>query len=124
MNSFLTTLTDINSAVNSFVWNYGLIILIGTGILMTFLTKFFQIVHIKEWIKMTVGGLFKKKAHKKGVKGMETVYAHANSVGETQKAVSGKNGQRVGECHICGTLKSFDFFFRQPVCQSFSASFL
>ncbi|MBQ8411718.1 MAG: alanine:cation symporter family protein [Ruminiclostridium sp.] len=69
MNSFLTTLTDINSAVNSFVWNYGLIILIGTGILMTFLTKFFQIVHIKEWIKMTVGGLFKKKAHKKGGQG-------------------------------------------------------
>ncbi len=69
MNSFLTTLTDINSAVNTFVWNYGLIILIGTGILMTFLTKFFQIVHIKEWIKMTVGGLFKKKAHKKGGQG-------------------------------------------------------
>ncbi len=69
MDGFFNALTDINGAVNSFVWNYGLVILIGTGILMTVLTRFFQISHIKEWIKATVGGLFKKTSHDKGGRG-------------------------------------------------------
>ncbi len=69
MNSFFEALKEINSAVNSFVWNYGLVVLIGTGILMTILTKFFQVIHIKEWVRATIGGLFKKKAHAKGDKG-------------------------------------------------------
>lgn len=66
MSEFLNTLTDINSTVNDFVWvKSGLFLLIGTGVLMTVFTKFFQIVHIKEWFKNTVGSLFNSKTHKK-----------------------------------------------------------
>ena len=51
----------INGAINDFVWvKIGLILLIGTGILMTCLTKFFQISHLKLWWQNTIGSLFKK----------------------------------------------------------------
>lgn len=53
-------ITAINDVINSFVWGKGVWLLIVTGILMTFLTKFFQISHLKEWWKNTVGSLFKK----------------------------------------------------------------
>lgn len=66
MNGFFETLTDINSTVNAFIWNYGLIILIGTGIIMTLLTRFFQITHIKDWLKATVGSMFRGHARVKG----------------------------------------------------------
>ncbi len=66
MNDFFTVLTDINKVINDFVWvKSGLFLLIGTGILMTVLTKFFQITHIKEWVKSTIGSLFNNKTHKK-----------------------------------------------------------
>ncbi len=62
MNGFLETLTNINNAVNDFVWvKVGIILLIGTGILMTVLTGFFQITHIGHWWKKTIGSLFDKK---------------------------------------------------------------
>src|SRR5574344_1713594 len=68
--NFLDTLAGINDAVNDFVWvKVGLFLLIGTGILMTVLTKVFQISHLKTWWKATLGGLFSKKAHKKEGKG-------------------------------------------------------
>ncbi|MCR4996035.1 MAG: alanine:cation symporter family protein [Butyrivibrio sp.] len=52
----------INSAVNGFVWGLPmLILLVGTGILMTVLTKVFQISHFKHWIKNTIGGIFRDK---------------------------------------------------------------
>ncbi len=66
MSEFFNILTDINSAVNDFVWvKSGLFLLIGTGVLMTVLTKFFQVIHIKEWVKSTIGSLFNSKTHKK-----------------------------------------------------------
>jgi len=66
MDSFLNTLKEINGVINDFVWvKIGLVLLIGTGILMTGLTRFFQIVHIKEWVKATIGSLLSKKTHKK-----------------------------------------------------------
>ena len=49
-----------NDAINSFVWGKGVWLLIFTGILMTCLTKFFQISRIGEWWKNTIGSLFKK----------------------------------------------------------------
>lgn len=68
--SFLDTLAEINSTVNDFVWvRIGLFLLIGTGIIMTVITKVFQISHLKTWWKTTIGGLFSKKAHKKEDKG-------------------------------------------------------
>lgn len=64
--NFLETLTNVNSAINNFVWvQVGLVLLIGTGILMTVLTGFFQVTHLGHWWKKTVGGVFKKDSHKK-----------------------------------------------------------
>ena len=53
-------ITAINDVINSFVWGKGVWLLIVTGILMTCLTKFFQISHLGEWWKNTIGSLFKK----------------------------------------------------------------
>jgi len=47
MDKFVETITKINDAVNDFVWvKIGLILLIGTGVLLTCCTKFFQVSHI------------------------------------------------------------------------------
>lgn len=70
MNSFIDNLTSINDSINSFVWvKIGLILLIGTGILLTAVTKFFQISHFGHWWKKTGGGVFDKKSHNKKEKG-------------------------------------------------------
>ncbi|MDE6030387.1 MAG: amino acid carrier protein, partial [Oscillospiraceae bacterium] len=59
--TFLERVTQINDAINGFVWvKIGLVLLIGTGILLTVLTKFFQVVHIKEWWTKTIGSTFKR----------------------------------------------------------------
>ena len=57
----METITRINDVINSFVWGKGVWLLIGTGILMTVLTKFFQLSHLGEWWKNTIGSLFKKE---------------------------------------------------------------
>ena len=55
-------ITNVNSAVNGFVWGIPmLVLLVGTGILMTALTKFFQLSHIGHWFKSTIGGIFHDK---------------------------------------------------------------
>lgn len=60
MSSFLSLVEEINGKVNGFVWGLPmLILLVGTGILMTCLTRCFQISHFKHWVKNTVGGIFK-----------------------------------------------------------------
>ena len=60
---FIEKLTEINSALNDFIWGVpGLVLLIGTGILMTCSTKFFQVTHIGHWFKETIGSLFKKNS--------------------------------------------------------------
>ena len=70
MEQFLEKITEINDAVNSFVWvKIGLVLLIGTGILLTFVTKFFQISHLRHWWKKTGGGVFDKSSHNKKEKG-------------------------------------------------------
>ena len=54
---------EINKMLNDFIWGVpGLVLLIGTGILMTCCTKFFQISHIGHWFKETIGSLFKKNS--------------------------------------------------------------
>lgn len=61
MQGFLETLTGINDAVNTFIWSkLGLWLLIATGILLTVMTKFFQVTHFGHWMKETVGSMFKK----------------------------------------------------------------
>ncbi len=55
-------IADINSLINNVVWGVpALTLLIGTGVLMTVLTKFFQFTHFGHMIKETIGGLFRKK---------------------------------------------------------------
>jgi AGCS family alanine or glycine:cation symporter len=59
MANFISLVEKINGAVNGFVWGLPmLILLVGTGILMTVLTKFFQVTHFKHWMKHTIGGVF------------------------------------------------------------------
>ena len=70
MNNLLETITQINDAINTFVWvKIGLILLIGTGILLTVVTRFFQITHFRHWWKKTGGGVFDKKSHNKKEQG-------------------------------------------------------
>ena len=58
----IEVITNVNNAINSAVWGWpALILLGGVGILMTVLTKFFQIGHFGYWWKCTVGAIFKDK---------------------------------------------------------------
>ena len=53
---------QINSAINGVVWGVPMLILMAvSGILMTILTKFFQVSHIGYWLKKTVGDIFTNK---------------------------------------------------------------
>ncbi len=61
MDAFVQLISDGNNAVNGVVWGlFGILLLLGTGIVMTSLTKFFQITHFAHWIKTTIGSIFDK----------------------------------------------------------------
>ena len=50
MDKLIEKIADINGVVNNAVWGLpGLILLIGTGVLLTFGTKVFQIGHFGHW---------------------------------------------------------------------------
>ncbi len=51
----------------------GLILLIGTGILLTVGTKFFQVSHIGHWWKSTIGSTVKKKDKSKNANSTKTI---------------------------------------------------
>ena len=54
-------ITEINDILNSFIWGVpGLVLLIGTGLLLTLATKVFQVTYVAHWWKETIGTLFKK----------------------------------------------------------------
>lgn len=58
----IESITRINSAINNVVWGWPALILLGfVGVLMTCLTKFFQLSHIGHWMKNTIGAIFKDK---------------------------------------------------------------
>lgn len=66
MNEFLATVAHVNDVINNFVWvKIGLILLLGTGIIMTCLTGFFQVSHFRHWWKHTIGELFNKESDSK-----------------------------------------------------------
>lgn len=55
-------IAEVNSQINDIVWGApALILLVGTGILMTVLTRGFQFTHFGHTMKETIGSLFKKK---------------------------------------------------------------
>ncbi len=52
-------ITNINNAINGVVWGWPALILLGAvGIIMTILTKVFQVGHIGHWMKNTIGAIF------------------------------------------------------------------
>ena len=68
MQAFLDKVAEINGSVNGVVWGiFGLVLLIGTGVIVTLSTKVFQVTQIKLWWKNTIGSLFTKNvlAHRK-----------------------------------------------------------
>lgn len=55
----IETITNVNSAINDVVWGWPALILLGfVGVLMTCMTKFFQLSHIGHWMKHTIGAIF------------------------------------------------------------------
>ncbi len=58
----LEIITKINGTLNNIVWGWPALILLSfVGILMTVLTKVFQITHIGHWMKSTIGAIFKDR---------------------------------------------------------------
>ena len=52
----MNTVIRINDAVNSFAWGtFGLVLLLGSGLVCTVITGFFQITHIRHWWSRTFG---------------------------------------------------------------------
>lgn len=62
MEQFFESVAKVNDAINGFVWTKtGVWLLMAVGIIMTVLTGFFQVTHIRLWIRKTFGGLFDSK---------------------------------------------------------------
>ena len=62
MDGVLTTISNVNNAVNGVVWGVpALVLLAFVGVLMTVLTKVFQVSHFGHWMKKTIGAVFKDK---------------------------------------------------------------
>lgn len=62
MEGFISVVKSVNDAVNGFVWGLPmLVLLVGTGILMTALTGFFQVKYLPHWMRGTIGGIIKDK---------------------------------------------------------------
>ena len=59
---FLGVVKAVNDAVSGVVWGWpALILLLFVGVLMSVLTKFFQISHIGRWFRCTIGAVFKDR---------------------------------------------------------------
>ena len=59
---FLDSVANVNNAVNGVVWGIpALILLAFVGVLMTVLTKVFQVSHFGHWMKKTIGAVFHDK---------------------------------------------------------------
>ena len=57
-SGFLDTLAGVNDAVNNVVWGWPAILLLAfVGILMTVLTRVFQVTHFGHWMKRTIGAM-------------------------------------------------------------------
>ncbi|NBI66169.1 sodium:alanine symporter family protein [Pseudoflavonifractor sp. 60] len=65
MEKFLKIVTDVNGAVNNFVWGpIMLVLLVGTGVFLTFRTGWIQVRWFGYIMKNTVGSLFSKSGKK------------------------------------------------------------
>ena len=69
MGKVLEVIEQVNSFINGIVWGWPMVILIlGTGILLTIRTKFVQVRKFKTSIGQTIGATFKSAGKKKGNK--------------------------------------------------------
>ncbi len=58
----IDVITNVNNAINGVVWGWPALILLGfVGVLMTCMTRFFQVTHWAHWWKNTLGAIFKDK---------------------------------------------------------------
>ncbi len=58
----INVITNVNNTINGLVWGWPALILLGfVGILMTILTKVFQISHFGHWMKHTLGAIIGDK---------------------------------------------------------------
>lgn len=74
MEKFLEKVADVNDVVNGFAWGwFALILLLGTGLICTVITKCFQITHLPHWWGKTIGSVFSKNTHAKQGKQSGTV---------------------------------------------------
>ena len=56
MSGFLKMVESVNGKVNGFVWGIPmLVLLVGTGVLMTCLTGWFQVAHVRYQLRHTIG---------------------------------------------------------------------
>ena len=63
MENFIAKVEAVNGAVNSFAWGpLMLLLLVGTGVFLTFRVHWLQVTHFGRILKNTVGTLFQKKA--------------------------------------------------------------
>ena len=52
----METVIRVNDAINGFAWGtFGIVLLLGTGLVCTVITGFFQITHVKHWFTKTFG---------------------------------------------------------------------
>ena len=80
----IETIESVNSVINGFVWGpVMLILLVGTGILLTILAGFPQLTKLGTIMKSTVGSLFGEDAHKKDEAGISPYQAVATALAST-----------------------------------------
>ena len=61
MEAFFNKVAAINGSINGVVWGiFGLVLLIGTGIIVTLSTGVFQVSRLGLWWKNTIGSMFTK----------------------------------------------------------------
>ncbi len=70
MEKFLENVASVNDKVNGFAWGwFAIILLLGTGLACTVITKCFQISHLKHWWSNTIASVFKKNTRSNKEKG-------------------------------------------------------
>ncbi len=86
MEQFLANLAKYNDVVNTFIWTtLGLVLLLGTGLLTTAITKAFQVSRLGLWWKNTIGSLFNKEVigHEKTGKAISPFQALCTALAAT-----------------------------------------
>ena len=61
MEQFISTVKDVNQVLHDFIWGpYMLVFFLFVGLMFTIRTGLFQIVHMKDWLDITILSVFKK----------------------------------------------------------------